>query len=394
MTSATVTRWSRAFVAAGVLFFVAWQLAVVAGSGRRLAIVLGLYGFVFHVVFGKAYALIPSYFARSLAFPRAPAVHLPLALLGTAGLAADSIGVGPPQAGSLGAGLWLGGCLVFVGAIGWTVRDNLLGGETGTGEANAHRRRVDRLANAFVPVVVAYLLAGSAVPVLESVGFDPSPLPAGGPAATHLLAAGAGALLVFAIGFRLLPRFLVTTPRFALVALVLPAGALAPALLATDFLGGATFRIGAVLQAVAIGGFAVAYADMFYRSERRRVGFYAVLAGALCGVAAVGLGLTFAFGEFAAGAFDAHYRLALAGFLGLTIVGVSYQFYPPAIGTTPGVGDRTAHLSTGLLVGGLTLEAAGLLRRAPDLERGGSLLVLTGAALYAFVVLAVFLERR
>jgi len=52
---------------------------------------------------------------------------------------------------------------------------------------------------------------------------------------------------VFALGFRLLPRFLVSSFGF-----------------------GRWFRLGAGLEAVALVGFAVAYADTFVRSERRR----------------------------------------------------------------------------------------------------------------------------
>ncbi|MFB6228069.1 MAG: hypothetical protein ABEH88_05730 [Halobacteriales archaeon] len=50
---------------------------------------------------------------------------------------------------------------VFVGALLWSVRGNLSGAATGTGSANADRRGVDRIANAFVPVALAYLLTGS-----------------------------------------------------------------------------------------------------------------------------------------------------------------------------------------------------------------------------------------
>ncbi|WP_207592689.1 hypothetical protein [Halomontanus rarus] len=396
MTSAIVTRWSRAFVATGVAFFVCWQLAIVAGVGRSATVVLGLYGFVFSVVFGKAYALLPSYFERELAVAHAPMVHLPLAAAGVVGLFVSATGIGPGARSFpwqlLGALCWFGGCLVFVGTLGWTVRDNLTGRETGTGSVNEHRRRVDRASNAFVPVVLAYLLAGGVLPVLEGLGVD-GPVP-GGPPTTHLLAAGTAALLVFVIGFRLLPRFTVTTPRLVLVALVLPAGAIAPALLAVDFLGGTLFRLGAVLQALAVTGFAVAVGDMYRRTDRDRVGFHGVLAGALCGIAAVGLGLFVALVGVETGILEAHVRLAVGGFLGLTIVGVSYQFYPPAIGSTPGVDDRTALVSIALLAVGIGLEALGYLAAIEGVTTVGQFVVLVGALCYAFVIGAIFLEQR
>lgn len=394
MTSATVARWARAFVVTGVVFFVVWHAAVATGVTRPATVVLGLYGFVFSVVFGKAYALVPSYFARELAFPRAPAVHLPLSIAGVLGLVADAVGAPIPASGVVGASCWFGGVLVFFGTLGWTVRDNVTGRETGTGEANAHRRRVDRAANGFVPVALAYLLVGAAIPVLETVATDPTPLPfASGPPKTHVLAAGSATLLVFAIGFRLLSRMLVATPRPALVAVVLPAGAVGPALLAGDFLGGVAFRAGAALQALAVTGFAVAYADMYRRSDRSRVGFHGVLAGAFAGVAAVTLGLSVAFVGVDSGVIEAHYRLALGGFLGLTIVGVTYQFYPPAIGSTPGVDDRTALVAIALLFVGAFIEAAGYVGDASVAVTLGSLAALAGAIAYAFVVLALFVER-
>ncbi|MCU4975657.1 hypothetical protein OB955_23505 [Halobacteria archaeon AArc-m2/3/4] len=396
MTSATVSRWSRAFVATGVTFFVCWQLAIVAGVGRPATVFLGLYGFVFSVVFGKAYALLPSYFERELAVAHAPMVHLPLATGGAIGLFAGAVGVasgpGPWSWGFLGALSWFTGCLVFVGTLGWTVRDNLTGRETGTGSVNEHRRRIDRASNAFVPVVFAYLLAGGVLPVLEGLGVD-GPISVG-PPTTHLLAAGTATLLVFVIGFRLLPRFTVTTPRPFLVALVLPAGAIAPAMLAVDFLGGTTFRLGAVLQVLAVTGFAVTVGDMYRRTDRDRVGFHAVFAGALCGIAAVGLALYVALVGVETGVLEAHVRLAAGGFLGLTIVGVSYQFYPPAIGSTPGVDDRTALVSIALLAGGFGLEALGYLTAMNSVTTVGQYVVLLGALCYAFVIGTIFLEQR
>lgn len=385
MTSATatVTRWSRAFVVVSALCLVGWQLAVVLDLGRRVSVVLGLYGFVFCTIFGKGYSLLPSYFDRKLAVPRAPAVHLPLALAGIGGLAAAAIGIGPDGVGTAGALSWTAGVLVFVGTLGWTIRDNLTGRETGTSEANADRRTVDRLANGFVPIVLAYLVAGALLTVTD-----------GGPTVTHLLAAGAGTLLVFAVGFRLLPRFLVVTPRTALVAVVLPAGALGPALLVSDFLGGLWFRVGALLQALAVIGFAVAYAEMYVRSDRSRVGLHAVLTAAVSGVAGVSIAVQFAFVGVDPTLVTAHLRLLLLGFLGLTVVGVSYQFYPPAIGSAPGAGDRGAMLSIGCLFGGLVVEVGGALGAVPELVTAGRLLALTGTLLYAYVLFSTFYERH
>jgi hypothetical protein len=403
--SATLSRWSRLFVAGGVCWLVAWQAAVVAGLPRRTAVALALYGFVFHVVFGKAYSLVPSYFDRSLAFPRAPAVHLPLAVGGTAAMALDSIGVahlgidgpGLTRLGDAGAVAWALGVVVLVGALGYSVRDNLTGSETGTAEAKADRRPIDRLANAFVPVALLYVLIGAALPAATAVGVDVSALPlllsVAGPPVTHLLAAGGVALLLFAVGFRLLPRFLVVAPRRWLVGIVLPAAAAGPLLLAVDFLGGVAFRAGAGLEALALVGFAGAYLDMYRRSDRRRLGLSVVGVAVAAGAVLALLGLHLAFAGFAAAVADAHARIALLGFLGLAIVGVSYQFYPPAVASASWIDDRTAAVAVALLVGGLAVEVAGTLAGVEMAAVAGRWIVVVGALCHATVLFAVFAER-
>lgn len=390
--SATVTRWTRLFVVASLAWLVCWQAAVVAGAGRRVAVTLGLYGFVLHMVFGKAYALVPSYFDRSLAVPHAPAVHLPLAVLGTGSLAAAAGLVAPPWQ-TVGAVLWALGVAVFVAVLVWTVRDNLTGRETGTVDAKADRQAVDRVANAFVPVVFGYLLVAAFLPVVGAFGLAPAVLPTGGPALSHLFAAGTAALLLFAVGFRLLPRFLVVAPRTPLVAVVLPAGALGPLLLASSFGGGGLFRLGAAVEAVALVGFAVAYADMFARSDRRRVGLYVLLAAAVAAAGVAALGTHMAWAGFSPAVAAAHVRLALLGFLGLAVVGVSYQFYPPGIATVRGIDDRTAAGAVALLILGVGLEVAGLLGGTGTAVRAGRWVALAGAVVHATVVGVVFWER-
>ncbi|WP_254547003.1 hypothetical protein [Halomarina pelagica] len=393
MSAATVSRWSGRFVLVSAGFLLAWQVGVLVGVPRRTEVALGLYGFVLHAVFGKAYSLVPSYFDRRLAFPRAPALHLPFAVAGTVGLAVGSIG-GSPSIGALGALAWALGVGVFLGALLWTVRGNLTGRETGTGDANADRRPVDRAANAFVPVALAYLALGTYATLAAHAAL-PSPFGGFLPRASHLLAAGTGAMLVFAVGFRLLPRFLVASPPRPLVALVLPAGAVGPVLLAATLGGGPPFRVAALLEATALIGFATAYAVLWSRSSRRRVGLYAAFAGALSGALAAVVGLSFAFlGPIAPALVLAHLRLALLGFLGLTIVGVTYQFYPPGVGSFPGANDRTALASIVCLGGGLLLGVLGAVGGAPPATAVGEPIAAVGAGLYAYLVAGLLRERR
>lgn len=392
MTDAEVaSRWARRFVLAGAGLLVLWRVGAVAGVARRTAVVLGLVGFVFHTVFGKAYSLVPAYFDRDLATTRLMPVHLALSLPGTLLLALDAE-VAAPLAGAAGSVLWAAAVAVFLGTILWTVRGNLAGRETATGEANADRRGVDRAANAAVPVALAYLVAGSYGLL---AGHLPLPALVDGypPRVSHLLTAGAAALLLFAVGFRLLPRFLVASPPRPLVAVVLPAGAVGPAVLAAGLPAGSWFRVGAVVEAAAVVGFAAAVGTLYVRSARDRVGFYGLLAGAAAGVLAALLGLSFAFDSLDAALVAAHLRLNLLGFLGLSIVGVTYQFYPPAVGTFRGAGDRTAFAAIALLAGGLLVEVAGVLAGVDAAVAAGRLGALAGASLHAYLLGGLFRER-
>lgn len=70
------SRWSRRFVVLGTGYLVLWRFGSLLGVPRRTAVVLALFGFVFHVVFGMGYLLIPSYFERVLAAEWPPPVHL------------------------------------------------------------------------------------------------------------------------------------------------------------------------------------------------------------------------------------------------------------------------------------------------------------------------------
>lgn len=237
----------RGFVLVGLGFFVLWQAAVVVEAPHRGALAFAIHGFVFHVIFGKGYSLLPAYFDRQLAVPWAPTVHLPLATAGTILIAIAPVADGPIPSGAVGAAVWGVGAILFVGAVLATVGTNVAGSDTGTSDANADREPVDRYANRFVPVVLAYLVVGSyeTVALATTLPTVVATVPA---QASHLLAAGAGGLLVLAVGARLLPRFFVAYPPRWAVRVMLPAGAIGPALLAVGFARGPLFQLGAVLQ--------------------------------------------------------------------------------------------------------------------------------------------------
>lgn len=357
MATAVISRWARRFVLVAVASLVLAQLAALSGLPHRAEIVLGLYGFVLTVAFGKAYSLVPSYFDRTLAFPHAPSVHLPLHALAIGCLAVAPFAVTPGWLGALGTLAWSGGIAVLVGSIGVTIASNPLGRETGTSAANQERAWLDRLANPFMPVAMLYLLAGSygllagTTPLPQLLDGSPVRL-------SHLFGAGFALLLLFAVGYRLLPRFLVATPPRALAVVVLPAGAIGPALLAVGYPAGVLFTLGAALEAIAVCGFAVSYGWLFVRTDRDRVGFYGPLLGVVAGLGGVALGVWFATVGFSPALVAAHWRLNVFGLLGLSIAGVLLQFYPPAVAAWPLAGDQLAFAT--LLVFGVGVAGLGL----------------------------------
>ncbi|MFC6720843.1 hypothetical protein [Halobacteriaceae bacterium SHR40] len=390
-TALRTSQWARRFVFVGACWLVVWQAVVLVGVSQRTWILPALLGFVFHTVFGKAYSLVPTYFDRELSTTKLVPVHFVSAVGGTGFLT-----VGVHRSNDLlsttGGLLWIGAVLVFAVTIGWSIRDNLTGSETGTSESKAQLASIDRFANPFMLIAFCYLLVGSsellavnsAVPPL----FDGYP-----PRATHLLAAGAGGLIVFSVGFRLVPRFFSAPPPEPLAWLVLPAGAVAPTVLAASLPSGQFFVLGAILQASAVVGFGLAVVILFYRSDRRPVGFYGVVGGGFCGILAASFGILFAVDGVTPARIASHARLNLLGLLGLTIVGISYQFYPPAVGSFPLAGDRTATAAMGLLLAGLLVDVGGQLTASTIPSTAGQLTALLGAAVHLWLVSGLFYEQ-
>jgi len=396
--SAAVTRGARALQTVAVLALVAWALAALLSAldaidapVGSLDVTLGLYGFVLTFAFGKAYALVPSYFDRSLASSRAPTVHAALAAVGVAGLAAGELGAPDPVA-LAGALAWAAGVALFVGTLVATVRDNLTGAETGTGDHAAERQPADRIANLAVPAVLLYLLAGTLALVARHLDVA-VPGVVGRAGASHLLAAGGAALLIVGVGFRLLPRLLVVAVDRRVVALVVLTGALGPGLLAVSLYRDPWFAVAAATEATAVVVFAATFLRLFARSDRRRVGFYAVGAGAVAGTLGVALGVHTAVVGVEPGWLVAHRRLNLLGFLGLTVVGVALTLYPPSAGRFPAAGDRTAWLAVGGIAGGLAAEVVGHFADLAPAVVAGRALSLVGALAFAWLLVGLFVQR-
>ncbi|WP_396613605.1 hypothetical protein ACH9L7_16860 (plasmid) [Haloferax sp. S1W] len=397
MTGAGRSRWSRRFIILSAAFLVVWRVGALVGIPRRAEVALALFGFVFHIVFGMAYLLVPSYFGTILATDRVPAIHLALSLVGTVLLAVEALLDVPPLVESLGAFLWFAGVAAFLAALLWSIRTPLLESETGTASHRADHRRVDRHANRVIPISFAYLTVGSyelLARVSPLLGLTDGYLPR----VTHLLAAGFVVLLVFSLGVRLAPRFLGVPAPVIPTVVVLVAGSLGPGLIAYGLGGGPTLAAGAIAETVAFVGFAAVYLSIYRRSERRRVGSGAILVGAISGVSGITIGLTMAAGPlvgvhpFALGTITTHLHLNLLGFLGLVIVGFAVQFFPPTAGRFRGADERTARVVIGALAVGLVLSVGGHTLAVPTVVTLGNGVSLVGALGYGYVLTRLLVE--
>ena len=111
----------------------------------------------------------------------------------------------------------------------------------------------------------------------------------------------------------------------------------------------------------------------------------------------------FAVGGAAPALIETHLRVNLLGFLGLMIVGTSFQFYPPRLGAFPGSSNRSASVAIAALACGLAIEVLGVAAAsafapvATSLSAGatalGRWLTLLGAVGYASLVASVFAAR-
>lgn len=90
---------------------------------------------------------------------------------------------------------------------------------------------------------------------------------------------------------------------------------------------------------------------------------------------------------------DVHARVALLGFLGLAIVGVRCLFSPAAVASVPGFDDRTAGAAAALVIGGSSSRSAASWPITRWI-RAGRWIAVRGVLCYAFVLFAVFAERR
>jgi len=390
MATGRLSRWTRYFTVASAASLVVSQGVAVLGGTRSFVVLVAIFGFVCPMIFGMAYLLIPSYAGRTLADHRIPAVHFALAYLGAsalvAGRAFDRVAL---MRG--GVALWSVGVAVFVGALAWTVVPAVLDNPEIVLRSDDAPQRSTRLATAMITVALGYLVVGTGA-LLGWAGLGPVPAFAF-PAVVHYYAAGFGALLIFALGTRLVPGFFhVTPPRVGTWTALVP-GAVAPGLLGTFLWDGVAFRVGAVLQAVAMVGYAGVVGYVIQRSDWQRVGLVGVVLGAVAGVVAVGINLPAAFGHVATGQIRAHAATVVTGFFALTIVGFAVQFFAVTSGRFRGASDRCVGAVIATLAFGTFTRAGGLLTGNDPVSQAGAGLVLCGAVGYTYLVGRRFFDR-
>lgn len=283
-----------------------------------------------------------------------------------------------------GAALWSLGVAVFVGALARTVVPAVLDRPEVVLRSKDAPQRSTRLATAMIAVAIGYLVVGTGA-LLGWAGLGPVPAFAF-PAVVHYYAAGLGALLIFALGARLVPGFFHVTPPRVGTGVALVPGAVAPGLLGTFLWGGVAFRVGAVLQAVAMVGYAGVVGYVFRRSDWQRVGLVGVVLGAVAGVVAVGINLSAAFGHVATGQVRAHAATVVTGFFALTIVGYAVQFFAVTSGRFRGASDRGVGAVIAAIAGGTLVRASGFLIGVNPVSRAGAGLALCGAVAYTYLV--------
>jgi hypothetical protein len=389
MGSAGLRTWTQRFVVGSALALAA-SLVAFEGAGRRAGVAIGLWGFLGPMVFGMGYLLLPPYLGTTLVDRRAAAAHLPLAF-GGAALVAWNYGLdGPWWAMQAGAVLWSGGVALFLGSLAVTA--GIVLRERGWGELRGrdHPQRSTRLASGTIPIALGSLVAATigllGVADLLAIGG------ASMPRIAHAFALGFGALLVYALGARLLIGFFhVEAPR-PVVWTVLGAGVGAAALLGTRLWIQPWFRLGALLATVAMGGYLLTVAYVVVRTDRRPPGLAGIVLGAIAGVAAVVAVLPVALGGGDTTGIAVHVRLVVGGFFPLTVVGYAYLFFP-VTGSVLGVDRRTLAAGTiAALAVGVGGQATGLLLANEALRVGGTLVSTAGVLGYAALLGARFVR--
>ncbi len=382
-------RWTERFTVTSAASLVASLLVAGLTDDPITPVLVGLFGFVFPMIFGMAYLLFPPYVRRTLIDHRLPGIHFVLAYLGAGLLVVGWHRTSWNTLFFLGTLVWSLGVAVFLGSLLATVLPALKADPIGVFKGGDYIQRSTRLATVMIPVAIGYLVVASGI-FLAEAGIS------GSGSWTlaqiiHLYAAGFGALLVFALSARLLLGFYhVSAPRLILW-LVLLSGGLAPVFLGITRWTMPWFQIGAALESVAMGGYLVVVASVGWRTDRRRFGWLAIFLGAVAGMGAVLLAAPLAFGTtLVAGGVDMHRTLVLWGFFPLTIVGYAFLFFPVTTGQFFGGTRRGATTVVLALGGGLLVRVIGIGLDIPQIPQLGLGISVLGAAGYLYLLTCRF----
>jgi hypothetical protein len=361
------------------------QVMFLLEASVRVLAVIGLFGAILPMVFGMGYLLLPSYFGQTLSTPRLPGIHLVITYVAVWFLYRGvRFGIGSTYL-LVGVILWGIGVAIFLGVLLWTVLPTIAVNPQLLWYSGNRPQRSTRLTIFVLPIALGYLAIGT-IGLLSTVLQVPDLFEMSVPTVVHLYGAGFVALLIFALGIRLVTGFFHVTPPASLSWLVLLCGAVAPGVLATNFWHPPWFVVGASLELLAMAGYAALIALVGYRTDRRRIGLYGIGIGALGGPAAVGVAIAGVAGFFEFPFVALHVPIILNGFLIPTIVGYSYQFYPVTNGQFRGATPRTA-LTVILSIGvGTGIQSFGILSAVQPIQTFGVILTLTGTAGYAYLL--------
>ncbi|MFB6153636.1 MAG: hypothetical protein ABEJ27_05230 [Halodesulfurarchaeum sp.] len=365
---------------------VGFQIALLLGLSARILVIVGLFGGVLSMVFGMGYLLIPSYVGVVLSDRDLPGAHLVFSFLGMGFLVGAERWDSILPLGTLGKLFWSAGVLIFVLTLVRTVAPPIPDEPDRVRRLLFRPRRPTRAATGLIPVALGYLIVGT-VGLLSTDPTFSIPVTIPFHAVVHLYGAGFSGLLIFALGIRLLAGFFHVTPPKPLAWLVLGMGGLGPGILAGYFFEPPWFLVGASIEFLAMVGYAVLVSVVVVRTDTPRIGIAGIGFGAIAGVAATGVSTLFVFGAIdLPAAITVHMILILEGFLFLTIVGYTYQFFPVTNRQFRGATERTALGTILAVVLGIPIQLLGEVMALDWVRVTGGVFVLCGLIGYAYLV--------
>ena len=397
----------RLAIMASLTFLILWIGSALVGAVAALAgavdvadvldsdawtILLPALGFIGLMIFGMAQQFVPLYSGRNLWSPRTALVQV---AWGISGVVLVLLG---PSFEPYGLALWLASVVLFFAILIMTLRTEPM--PTRPQGRRPEFAIMDRYGIPMTSAAILYLAAASVGLLLAS--------PTDGPLVPwaslhwfsflHLYTLGFIALMVFGVGFHLLPRFLDVAPRLgvarAIVVLALPGPLLVA--LTMPFLGTSDlwflFAFFAILEAAAAVLFAALVLDVWRRSEHRRpastfnaaAGLWLILGVALAALFGLDAQDTLAW-------VPVHGWVNLLGFAGFEIFGVTHEVLPPFTSKGLAVSRRVTRVDFVLAVLGLALVVASYAASLGGFPfDGGVLAVLGFAVLLAMALLYAY----